>query len=119
MRPRRRARILFIDVCVVNSIGGLHAPHKYTVTATRLCLQCNSGVEETVEHLALECNKYEHKRESLMDVVYEQYGENQWNARCVEGDSDTRYLVGLDEECNVIVVDEMKGFLVHAWSKRC
>ncbi|KAF2366488.1 hypothetical protein FHG87_002751 [Trinorchestia longiramus] len=24
---------------------------------TRLCLQCNKGVEETVEHLVLECSK--------------------------------------------------------------
>ncbi|KAF2369166.1 hypothetical protein FHG87_000087 [Trinorchestia longiramus] len=54
---------------------------------TRLCLQCNRGVEETVEHLVLECSQYEHERESLMDVVHEQYGENKWNARCVEEDS--------------------------------
>ncbi|KAF2357243.1 hypothetical protein FHG87_011997 [Trinorchestia longiramus] len=26
---------------------------------------------------------------------------------------------GLDEECNMTVVDEMKCFLVHACSKRC
>ncbi|KAF2347846.1 putative RNA methyltransferase [Trinorchestia longiramus] len=47
-----------------------------------------------------------------MDVVHEQYGENQWNARCVEEDSGMRYLVGLDEECNITVVDEMKYFLI-------
>ncbi|KAF2347204.1 hypothetical protein FHG87_022039 [Trinorchestia longiramus] len=41
----------------------------------------------------LECSKYDHERESFMDVVYEQYGENQWNARCVEQDSGVRYLV--------------------------
>ncbi|KAF2346027.1 hypothetical protein FHG87_023218 [Trinorchestia longiramus] len=44
-------------------------------------------------------------------------GENQWNARCVEEDSGMRYLVGLDEECNITVVDAMKNFLVHAWNK--
>ncbi|KAF2346047.1 hypothetical protein FHG87_023197 [Trinorchestia longiramus] len=54
---------------------------------TRLCLQCNRGVKETVEHLVLECSKYEQKRESLMDVVHEQCGERRWNARCVEEDS--------------------------------
>ncbi|KAF2351223.1 hypothetical protein FHG87_018022 [Trinorchestia longiramus] len=84
---------------------------------TRLCLQCNKGVEETVEHVVLECSKYEHGPESFMDVVHEQYGENQWNARCVEEDSDMRYLVGLDEECNMTVVDAMKNFSVHAWNK--
>ncbi|KAF2348081.1 hypothetical protein FHG87_021162 [Trinorchestia longiramus] len=74
-------------------------------------------VEEAVEHLVLECSKYVHERESFWTVVHEQCGENQWNARCVEGDSGMRYLVGLDEECNVTVVDKMKCFLVHAWNK--
>ncbi|KAF2347392.1 hypothetical protein FHG87_021854 [Trinorchestia longiramus] len=83
-----------------------------------LCLQCNRGVEETVEHLVLECSKYEQERECLMDVVHEQCGENKWNARCVEEDSGMRYLVGLDEECNMTVVDAMKDFLVYAWNKR-
>ncbi|KAF2361767.1 hypothetical protein FHG87_007469 [Trinorchestia longiramus] len=41
-----------------------------------------------------------------------------WNARCVEEDSGMRYLVGLDEECNMTVVDAMKDFLVYAWNKR-
>ncbi|KAF2362583.1 hypothetical protein FHG87_006656 [Trinorchestia longiramus] len=86
---------------------------------TRLCLQCNRGVEEIVEDVVLECSKYEHERESLMDVVHEQYGENQWNARCVEGDSGMRCLERLDEECSVAVADEMKCFLVRAWNKRC
>ncbi|KAF2348670.1 hypothetical protein FHG87_020575 [Trinorchestia longiramus] len=44
--------------------------------------------------------------------------KNKWNARCVEEDSGMRYLVGLDEECNMTVVDAMKDFLVHAWNKR-
>ncbi|KAF2366049.1 hypothetical protein FHG87_003189 [Trinorchestia longiramus] len=84
---------------------------------TRLCLQCNRGVEETVEYLILESSKYEHERESLMDVVHEQYEEKR-NARCVEEESGMRYLVGLDEECNRTVVDAMKDFLAHAWNKQ-
>ncbi|KAF2347117.1 hypothetical protein FHG87_022128 [Trinorchestia longiramus] len=37
--------------------------------------------------------------------------------RCVEEDSVMRYLVGLNEECNMTVVDVMKNFLVHTWNK--
>ncbi|KAF2343353.1 hypothetical protein FHG87_025891, partial [Trinorchestia longiramus] len=48
---------------------------------------------------------------------HEQFGENKWNARCVEEDSGMRYLVGLDE-CNMTVVDAMKDFLVYAWNKQ-
>ncbi|KAF2365968.1 hypothetical protein FHG87_003276 [Trinorchestia longiramus] len=81
---------------------------KWNEENTRLCLQCNRGVEETVEHLVLECRKYERERESLIDVVHEQYGENMWNTRCVQGDSGMGNHVGLDEECNMTVVDEMK-----------
>ncbi|KAF2353420.1 hypothetical protein FHG87_015825 [Trinorchestia longiramus] len=43
-----------------------------------------------------------------------QYGENQWNTRCIKMDSGKSYPVGSDEECNMIVVDAMKNFLVHA-----
>ncbi|KAF2346312.1 hypothetical protein FHG87_022932 [Trinorchestia longiramus] len=85
---------------------------------TRLCLQCNRRVEETIEHLVLECSKYECEQESLRDVVHEQCGENKWIVRCVEEDSGMRYLVELDEECNMTVVDAMKDFLVHAWNKQ-
>ncbi|KAF2343512.1 hypothetical protein FHG87_025732 [Trinorchestia longiramus] len=28
-----------------------------------------------------------------------------------------RYLVGLDEKCNMTLVDAMKDFLVHAWNE--
>ncbi|KAF2350820.1 hypothetical protein FHG87_018427 [Trinorchestia longiramus] len=52
------------------------------------------------------------------DNLFVKCGENKWNARCVEEDSGMRYLVGLDEECNMTVVDAMKDFLVHAWNKR-
>ncbi|KAF2348668.1 hypothetical protein FHG87_020576 [Trinorchestia longiramus] len=69
-------------------------------------------------HIFPQYSKCEHERESLMNVVYEQYGENKWNARCVEVDCGMRYLVGLDEECNMTVVYAMKDFLVHAWNKR-
>ncbi|KAF2363722.1 hypothetical protein FHG87_005523 [Trinorchestia longiramus] len=62
--------------------------------------------------------EHELEQDSLMDVVHEQCGENKWNARCVEEDSGMRYLVGLDEECNMTVVDAMEDFLVHAWNKQ-
>ncbi|KAF2348056.1 hypothetical protein FHG87_021188 [Trinorchestia longiramus] len=35
------------------------------------------------------------------------YGENQWNARCFEGDSGMRYLVGREKECSMTVMDEI------------
>ncbi|KAF2362306.1 hypothetical protein FHG87_006937 [Trinorchestia longiramus] len=110
------SKLLFAVRCKALSVN--RRTWRWNEGNTRLCLQCNRGVEETVEHLVLECGMYEHERESLMDVVHEQCGENKWNARCVEEDSGMRYLVGLDEECNMTVVDAMKDFLVHAWNKR-
>jgi hypothetical protein len=65
-----------------------------------------------------ECSKYECEREALMNVVYEQYGVVQWYVRSTEDDLGLSYLVGLDEECNLRVVDAMKNFLVKAWRKR-
>ncbi|KAF2357082.1 hypothetical protein FHG87_012160 [Trinorchestia longiramus] len=63
--------------------------------------KCNRGVEETVEHQVLEYSLYEHEQESLMNVVHEQCGGNKWNVRCVEEDSGMKYIVRLDEECNM------------------
>ncbi|KAF2366974.1 hypothetical protein FHG87_002248 [Trinorchestia longiramus] len=110
------SQLLFAVRCKALSVN--RRTWRWNERNTRLCLQCNRGVEETVEHLVLDCSKYEQERESLMDVVHEQCGENKWNARCVEEDSGMRYLVGLDEECNMTVVDAMKDFLVYAWNKR-
>ncbi|KAF2359007.1 hypothetical protein FHG87_010238 [Trinorchestia longiramus] len=73
---------------------------------------------ETVEHIVLECSQYEHERESFMDVIREQYDENQWNASCVAKDSGTKYLVGPDEKCNITIMDAMKNFLLNAWNRR-
>ncbi|KAF2355842.1 hypothetical protein FHG87_013400 [Trinorchestia longiramus] len=36
---------------------------------------------------------------------------------CVEEDSGVRYLVMLNEKCNLTIVDAM-NLLVHAWNKR-
>ncbi|KAF2354371.1 hypothetical protein FHG87_014872 [Trinorchestia longiramus] len=110
------SQLLFAVRCKAISVN--RSTWRWKEGNTRLCLQCDRGVEETVEHLVLEFNKYEHGRESFMDVVSEQCGENQWNTRCVEEDSGMRYLVRLDEECNMTVVDAVKNVLVHAWNKR-
>jgi hypothetical protein len=53
-----------------------------------------------------------------MNVVYEQYRVVQWYVRSTEDDLGVSYLVGLDEECNLMVVDAMKNFLVKAWRNR-
>ncbi|KAF2346882.1 hypothetical protein FHG87_022362 [Trinorchestia longiramus] len=52
-----------------------------------------------------------------LEMLQNWYGEIKLKARCVEEDSGMRYLVGLDKECNMTVVDAMKDFLVHAWNK--
>ncbi|KAF2356053.1 hypothetical protein FHG87_013189 [Trinorchestia longiramus] len=81
-------------------------------------VRCQSSTTlKTTSDMERKCNKYEHERENFMDVVREPYGETQWNARCVEEDSGMSYLVGLDEECNLTVVDATKNFLVHSWNK--
>ncbi|KAF2357806.1 hypothetical protein FHG87_011432 [Trinorchestia longiramus] len=92
------SQLLFAVRCKALSVD--RCTWRWNEGNTKLCLQCNRAVEETVEHLVLQCSNYEHERESLMNVVHEQYGgksvENK-ETRCVEEDSGMRYLVGLDE----------------------
>ncbi|KAF2345820.1 Neurotransmitter-gated ion-channel transmembrane domain, partial [Trinorchestia longiramus] len=62
----------------------------------------------------LEQSKPQFRRNRIQKLIL---GSKIWNARCVEEDSGMRYLVGLDEECNMTVVNAKKDFLVHAWNK--
>ncbi|KAF2352057.1 hypothetical protein FHG87_017187 [Trinorchestia longiramus] len=75
-------------------------------------------VEWLTSTFHMECSRYEHDRESFMNVVRKQYGENQWNARCVEENLGMIYVAGLDEKYSMTVMDAMKDFLGHAWNKR-
>ncbi|KAF2349263.1 hypothetical protein FHG87_019984 [Trinorchestia longiramus] len=74
-------QLLFVVRCKALSVN--RRTWRWNKGNARLSLQCNRGVEKIVEHLVVKCIKYEHERESFMDVVHEQYGEDQWNARCV------------------------------------
>ena len=42
-------------------------------------MQYGMGVDETVEHMLLECEGYANEREVLFEVVSEADGESEWN----------------------------------------
>ncbi|KAF2352846.1 hypothetical protein FHG87_016401 [Trinorchestia longiramus] len=72
------------------------------------------GVKEICEH----AEKVINDMGEVTGQVISEKEENEWHARCVEEDLGFRYLVGLDEEFNMTVVDAVKNVLVHAWTKR-
>ncbi|KAF2343965.1 hypothetical protein FHG87_025279, partial [Trinorchestia longiramus] len=55
------SQLLFAVRCKTLSVN--RRTWRWNEGNTMLCLQCNRGVEETVEHLVLECSKYEQERE--------------------------------------------------------
>ncbi|KAF2363664.1 tRNA intron endonuclease catalytic domain-like [Trinorchestia longiramus] len=55
------SQLLFAVRCKALSVN--RRTWRWNEGNTRLCLHCNGGVEETVEHLFLECSKYEDEQE--------------------------------------------------------
>ena len=53
------------------------------------------GVKETVEHLIVECNRYDEERRILVAEVKEIIGEGEWNKRLQEEDRGITTVLGL------------------------
>ena len=40
---------------------------------------CKKGVDETVEHFMLKCERYEYARSKMLEVVVEEIGVQEWS----------------------------------------
>ena len=40
---------------------------------------CEKGVDETVQHLMLECERYAYARSKMLEVVVEEIGVQEWS----------------------------------------
>ncbi|XP_045115935.1 uncharacterized protein LOC123507244 [Portunus trituberculatus] len=88
---------------------------------SKVCEVCERGVDETVEHLMLECEEYGCARDRMLGVVTEEIG--------VEACSEMRernarewmeYLLGLcvERQVNGRVIEGVKDFFESAWRER-
>lgn len=91
---------------------------RWSESGCKACQMCESGVDETVEHVILECGKYERDRQELLRVVQKEiflkeseiYGVNVRTKR-----EWMLLLLGLNGEVNDCTMNAMKIFLERVW----
>ena len=57
------------------------------------CNMCDRGVDETIEHVMLECEKYEREREEMLSVVKQELGQTLWDNLCQLAEGNPQFLV--------------------------
>ena len=84
---------------------------------------CDSGRDETVEHVLLECTKYDRERQSMIADMKEEIGHEQWEDMVSEGGEPVRvvlFLLGLstEDKWSRATMELVKLFLEDMWSNR-
>ena len=84
------------------------------------CRSCRMGVEETVEHVIVECSSYENHRARLMTAIKAAIGEEEWVRRVEEEDAALCTVLGLygNRQETESIVSHTKRFLTLCWEKR-
>ena len=92
--------------------------YRWNESRQRMCMQCGMGVDETVEHMFLECERYANEREVLMECVSEAVGVSEWNEIRAGVDHGRCCLLGLGKVRKVCVIEAAKVFLEDGWGRR-
>ncbi|MPC53796.1 hypothetical protein E2C01_047696 [Portunus trituberculatus] len=50
--------------------------YRWSESHSKVCQMCDMGEDETVEHVMLECKKYERDRHEMMQVILTELGHN-------------------------------------------
>ena len=105
-----RARVQCMDVNA--------RTYRWSESHSKECQMCDMGVDETVEHVVLECEKYERERRDMMDVVLTEMGSEAGVVIERTGIEWMVLLLGLCEETTERMIDAVKEFLEKMWSVR-
>ena len=92
--------------------------YRWNADKSKECKMCSTGQVESVNHVLVECHKYERERDVLIQVVMEEWGMeffNEWAEN--EGNSMCR-LLGIVGEANKRIIEAVKVFLKSMWSIR-
>ena len=85
--------------------------YRWNENRQRMCMQCGMGVDETVEHVFLECERYANEREVLMECVSKAVGVSEWNETRAGMDHGMCCLLELGKVQKMCVVEATKVFL--------
>ena len=84
------------------------------------CNQCMPGgdqIEETLEHIIIECTKYTQEREVLERDLVEKLGEGRWEEIKQTENRGMELILGFTEEFKGKDMEKIKKFLSKIWKK--
>ena len=92
--------------------------YRWSESRSKVCQMCDMGVDETVEHIMLECTKYGRIRTEMMRTVLIELECNEGEYMEKTGREWMMLLLGLCEGTTERIVTEVKEFLESMWSVR-
>ena len=105
-----RARAQCMDVNVRNYRG--------SESGSKVCQMCDMGEDETVEHVLLECDKYDRERMNMMRVVLTEMGCEMNELVERTGREWMVLLLGLCRDTTERMIEAVKTFLERMWNVR-
>lgn len=98
--------------------------YRWANEGNKACKMCESGEDETVEHILLKCVRYERERREMLGAIVQEIGEDEWND--VVGryewviDRIVIYLLGLSDlnKWNESTAQSVKDYLEVVWRRR-
>ena len=94
--------------------------YRWSESCSKVCqLMCDMGEDESVEHVVLECEKYERDRMEMMQVILTELGHRLDERVEKTGREWMVLLLGLCRETNERMIEAMKEFLEKKWCVRC
>ena len=92
--------------------------YRWSESGSKECQMCDMGEDETVEHVILECEKYDRERMEMMRVVLDELGCEMNEVVEMTGREWMVLLLGLCGETCERVMDAVKVFLEKMWCVR-
>lgn len=106
-----RARAKCMDVNARN--------YRWSESRSKVCQMCDMGEDETIEHVMLECEKYDRDRIEMMRVIFPELGWDESERMEKTGKEWMVLLLGLSTETTEVMIEAVKEFLERMWCARC
>ena len=92
--------------------------YRWSDSGSKVCQMCDMGEDETVEHVLLECGKYDRERMDMMRVVLTEMGFRMNDLVEMTGRERMVLLLGLCGDATECMIEAVKMFLERMWSVR-
>ena len=92
--------------------------YRWNSDGSKLCKMCDSGSEETVYHVIVECTMYEYERSVFIEKLSEEGGDRiirEWYEDEVQ---NMCILLGIVDGASLSMMENMKVYLEKMWKRR-